>query len=475
MENERLQFSVCYGDPQLLAARGYGLVADLPFILDARPAYHRLGSRYLIDRGLGRWHPYTRGTRELEPPAPQTIHNYAHWLANFLEWADVRGVDIYTCSYHEHVSGQYKTEMVAGLWSNDGRSLGAATINPRLLQAGDFLTWLCDKGYREAFFEVPTELKRIQIGKATDSYGYRSKQISAREGMMPKGDGKKHRMQYPSHEAVGEWLERVEARFGYVYRLMCETVCLTAVRRAEVVGWRADTLPRDKSEWSSLIANPDTAYEHQTIKAAIIYGAKGKSYEGKGRDGNIVKLDHGDKIGPRGTIHVPLPLADNLYRYLTEPKLRPAALESLKQRLREKGLSRKAVLDQVADTLHLFLDPETGERIDDRQLYAAWTGVTLPAKGWSPHRGRDWWACSVLMREISYLKEPGLHLPMNTVKTAVMDVIELQIRPQLRHANSQTSMIYLHWAVDRITSGMAIQYERAYDERNPVAGNKSLE
>ena len=84
---------------------------------------------------------------------------------------------------------------------------------------------------------------------------------------MPKGDGRKQGMQYPSHEAVGEWLERIEARFGFVYRLMCETVCLTAVRRAEVVGWRTDTLPRNRSEWSSLIANPDTAYEHQTIKA----------------------------------------------------------------------------------------------------------------------------------------------------------------------------------------------------------------
>jgi hypothetical protein len=228
MDHPRLPFSVCYGDPKYLDERGYGKVSNLPFILDARPAYHRLGTRYVIDRGLGRWDPQTRGTRETEPPAPKTIDNYARWLANFLEWADTRAVDLYTCSYAGHVSGQYKTEMVAGIWSRDGGALNASTINQRIRQAGDFLTWLCDKGYREHFFEIPTEVKHVRIGSATDSHGHRIRMVKSREGLMPRRGNKKH-MPYPSHQAVGEWLDKVETRFGYVYRLMCETVCLTIV------------------------------------------------------------------------------------------------------------------------------------------------------------------------------------------------------------------------------------------------------
>lgn len=469
MDDRKLHFSVRYGDPQFLTERGYGLVANLPFIVDSRPGYHRLGSRYLIDRGLGKWHPHTRGTREVEPPAPQTIQNYAQWLANFLEWSDTRGVDLYACSYHEHVSGRYKREMVGGLWSKDGKPLDAGTINPRLVQAGDFLTWLCDKGYRQQFFEVPTEIKQFQIGSATDSHGHRLKAVAVRKGLVNTRDRNKKHMPYPSHQEVGKWLDRVETRFGYLRRLMCETICLTAVRRAELVGWRVDTLPPTRSGWPLLIANPDRQYKDQTIKADIVFGAKGRSYAGTGRNGDVVLLDHGDKIGPRGTIHVPLPLADKLHEYLTDPRLRPAALERLKQRLREQGLSRTEILNRVADTPHLFLDPETGERIDARQLYEAWTGVDLPVKGWSPHRGRDWWACSVLMRELDFLRNPDVKVPIDMVRTAVQDVIELQIKEQLRHAHSDTTLIYLHWAVDRMTTGLAIKYENAYDDRVAAA------
>ena len=77
MDERRLHFSVCYGNAQFLTEQGFDLVAALPFIVDGRPAYHRLGSRYLIDRRLGKWHPHIRGTREVEAPAPHIIDNYA--------------------------------------------------------------------------------------------------------------------------------------------------------------------------------------------------------------------------------------------------------------------------------------------------------------------------------------------------------------------------------------------------------------
>jgi integrase len=462
---DRLHFSVHYGDHQFLARQGFGLVARLPFIVDSRPAYHRLGSRYLIDRGLGKWHPYTRNGREVEPPAPRTIDNYAHWLANFLEWAEIRGVDLYTCNYREHVSGQYKREMIGGLWSKDGRSLQAGTINPRLVQAGDFLTWLCDKGFRQQAFEVPTEVKQIRLGSATDSHGHRPKEVAVRLGLVEQRGRNKKNMPYPTHQEVGDWLDRVETKYGYARRLMCEAILLTAVRRAEVVGWRTNTIPPDRDGWLHFIANPDKPYEDQTIKVEVMFGTKGKAYSAIGKNGQEMSADHGDKIGPRDTIHVPVVFADKLHEYLTDRRFRPAALERLKQRLRKQGLSRTEILARLADTVHLFLDEQTGERINDRQLYEAWTGVELPVKNWSPHRGRDWWACSVLMRELDFLRRPDLKVPNDLVRTAAMDVIQLQIQPQLRHATSQTTMIYLHWVIDRMSTGLAITYEKDFDKR----------
>lgn len=76
-------------------ANAYPALAPLPFILDSRPGYHRLGNQYLIDRALGLWGPELRGkTQEGRIPSEITMRNYAQWLANFLEWSDRRRVDI---------------------------------------------------------------------------------------------------------------------------------------------------------------------------------------------------------------------------------------------------------------------------------------------------------------------------------------------------------------------------------------------
>lgn len=121
-------YTVYYSDQALTAAAGFGKVARLPCIFDSRPGYHRLGSRYLIDRGLGIWDPVSHGRRPRPAPTEQTIRSYAHWLANFLEWADLRGVDVLTCEYVTHVHGRYQSEMLRGTWSRDGTALSPQTV-----------------------------------------------------------------------------------------------------------------------------------------------------------------------------------------------------------------------------------------------------------------------------------------------------------------------------------------------------------
>ena len=94
-------FRVVYPAQDLLKARGYGRVAHLPFIIDNRPGYHRHANEFLIDIGLGEWSPTTRGKEALStmPPSKITMHNYAHWLCNYLEYCHVRGKDSLNASY----------------------------------------------------------------------------------------------------------------------------------------------------------------------------------------------------------------------------------------------------------------------------------------------------------------------------------------------------------------------------------------
>lgn len=437
-------YTVYYSDQALTAAAGFGKVARLPCIFDSRPGYHRLGSRYLIDRGLGIWDPVSHGRRPRPAPTEQTMRSYAHWLANFLEWADLRGVDVLTCEYVTHVHGRYQSEMLRGTWSRDGTALSPQTVNLRVQQACDFLSWLADKGHRSPF-EVPVEIRTIKTGGATSSVSHEGMQVAVREGKVRKN---KRRLRMPTDEQLKAWLARVYQRCGATKGLMCETVLLTAMRREEVACLRTDTLPERPEDWH--ISSADAPRHEQRVLIDIKYGTKGPSYG----------HDHGDKVGPARSIWIPLDLAERLHAY--RESARPKALKLLVGEA--QGLAEKR--KRIADSVHLFLDDESGRRLTSRGLYNAWTSVDLPFAGWSPHLGRDWWACSVLWRELKKHEHfaafgPGVSAAL--LESTAMSIIRLQIQPQLGHAQDSTTMIYLQWVADMLGVNLSIEYERALD------------
>lgn len=437
--------TVYYSDPTLTTAAGFGRVAYLPCILDSRPGYHRTASRYLIDRGCGLWNPLTRGRAVRGvAPTPRTIRNYADWLVNFLDWAEARGIDLSTCDYIEHVQGRYQEDMLSGRWARDAVALSPRTVNLRVTQACDYLTWMADKGLRTPF-DVPQEVRRIKTGSATNSIGHKPKEVSVRKGKVRQN---KRRLRMPTDDQVKAWLTRVYEQFGPTKGLMCETILLTAVRRAEVACWRTDTLPERREDWH--LADPHASRSEQRVLVNISFGTKGPSY---GRD-------HGDKIGPARDIWLPLELAERLDQY---------RMKSRNPALRLWVNSAKTAQEKqrrIKDTVHLFLDETTGHRIGDKQLYDAWCGVDLPYKGWSPHLGRDWWSCSILWREIKKhdrLVELGIDTPVALLESTVLGIIRFHIQPQLGHADDKTSMIYLQWAADMLGVNLSIQYEAELD------------
>lgn len=434
-----MTYTVYYSNKEHTTKAGFAKVAQLPCIFDSRPGYHRLGSRYLLDRGLGQW-PKRDWGANAALPSDQTMRNYANWLANFLEWAEVRAIQLLTCDYSEHIRGRYQSEMLKGIWSRDGRPLSPRTINLRIDIASSFLEWMADRGYRAAF-SVPRKLVKVAFLRPHNWSTSHNVETFAREGKLRLN---KRRLRMPSDDQVAEWLARVYEKFGYSKGLMCETILLSAVRREEAASWRYDTLPEQRKDWH--ISKVDAPYSEQMVLVNIKFGTKGSTYG----------YDHGDKVGPDRNIWIPLHLADRLHEY--RQKLRNPALNTWVRSAGSAAEQRRRVVGAV----HLFLDEKTGKRITSKHLYNCWTGVELPFIGWSPHLGRDWWACSILWREITkHHRLLSLDTGSSTtlLESAAMTVIRFQIQPQLGHAHEDTTMIYLQWIIDMLATSLPIIYE----------------
>lgn len=434
-------------------AKAYPALARFPFILDSRPGYHRLGNQYLVDRALGLWGPKLRGkTQEGRIPSEVTMLNYAQWLANFLEWADLRSVDIHTCGYVTHIFGKYQKEMLEGSWSETGRGLSGTTVDLRVRQACEFLTWLADKGRRETF-QIPSAEKTVHTGSATNSVGHLGKKILVRPGKVRPETST---LNMPTDNEVRHWLGRIAAKFGPTRELMCETILLTAMRREEVVSLRVDTLPESRKDWH--VVNPLAPPQQQQVQIALRYGTKGTSYG----------IDYGGKIGPSRKILIPLTLALRWdeYRRTTRNKAFSQWMSGV------KGAARRA---HAQRSVHLFLRESDGARFKGAELYDTWTGVPRPTSNWSPHQGRHWWACTVLWRELKK-HERIVALDSETVtallESTAMSIIRLQIQPQLGHMQDSTTMIYLRWAIDMLSVPVSLDYED--DESNQTVGTQQV-
>lgn len=451
-------WSVVYADRALLESKNYGRVAHLPFIFTSRHNYHRLSNRFLIDLGTGVWDLSKRGAQMVDPPTGVSMRTYAWLLADYLRYCDRRGKDPTKVDYVIDLLQGYQREMVQGTWSRDGTPLAASTVNARVNTALMFLQWAGDKGLREPL-NVPTVKRTIIIDKRASSGAISTKEVESRRGKIRQP---KRTLRLPEDQHIAAWLKRVYSRCK-TQGLIAETILETAVRREEAGAWRVDTLPLNPDDWH--INNADQPIANQTVLVTLRYGTKGP---GQGED-------HGDKIGPEGTIHVPMPLALKLHEY--RQKVRPHALRSLL-----KHASDRREYDEMrANAVHLFLHPDTGQRYSGQQIYDFWTAPAVDCPpGWAPHRARDWWACSQLMRHLagreemikqaqSAAPEDRAELAQSVIKSDAVSFIQLVIQQQLRHQSSQTSMIYLQFAQDKLRLNLNLleKYEQGLDENDP--------
>lgn len=454
LKEEGLNFGyrVVFASKGYLTASGYALMEKQPFIYDGQLRYHRLANQFLIDRALGYWDPANRGKKPcLERPTDSSTETYADQLANVLDWCDVRGVDPMKIEYGPDLLERYQAEMVSGAWSKSGLGLSESTINGRIDTAIAYLCWCADRGFR-APLEIQTTTKTRRIPRPTSASSHKTEEVEQRLGKMriPK-----RRIRIPRREDVTSWLSSVYGKpdVGPTEGLLCELILESAIRLQEAACWRLDTLPIDPNDWE--IANEDAPDEERRVLVEIRFGCKGKQY-GRVND---------DKIGPRETILVPLPIARRIHSYRQTVRSR-----TLQIAIREgKSIAQQKAIR--ANAVHLFLNPETGQRYTGDQIYEIWRSVPRP-RGWSPHRARDFWACSLLlerMREraklISTSATRGMEA-LDAMRASLTDVIELEIKPQLRHASADTTMTYLQWATDQLSFMLDLNedYAKADDQ-----------
>jgi hypothetical protein len=435
-------FKLVYPKVEELSKAGFGKVAHIPAIFDSEPGYARLPSRFLIDRALGVWDPSFRGARpNPRPPSRISIKNFGYWLCNALEWAQVRNIDLMTCDYSMVLIGRYQQEMLKGIWSQHGEPLAAITVNARVDLALEFQMWCADKGYREPFL-IPTVTRSYKAGSYSNSKSHETKTVEARKG---KVKANKRDLVFPTDQEIRLWRNRVYEQpiVGATHRLMVDHILESAIRREELACWRVDTLPIDENDW--IITNPHQPEEFWQVSITFGHGTKGQEFY----------IDEfGDKMGPQGNIKLPYSLCKKIDAYRNTERVK--ALKHVTRGVRDLAKVRKLRDESV----HLYLHPKTGKRYTGDQIYQLWTNVERPAN-WSPHLGRDWWACqylwqkmqehSALIKQVHGLTNTGLDHPLLlALKDTVLNVIRMEIQPQLRHASSATTEIYLQWLFNQL-------------------------
>lgn len=461
-------YNIAYLSRKELTAAGLAHLADHPFIFDSAPGYARLPNRFLLDKALGAWPKrgadQVKRTRAVLVLSRVSMKNFARSLCNALEWAEQRGIDLMTCDYSRVLIGRYQKEMVEGIWSADNRKLSASTVNARVEIALEFQMWAQDKGLRDPFV-VPTVTRTIVTGSHRNSRSHEAKEVESRLGKVKVN---KRLLSFPTHEEIKGWRQRVKEYpgSGEVDVLIVDLILNTAIRREEAACWRVDTLPLDPADWK--ILNPSQPEEYQNVSVTLCYGTKGQQL---GID------EFGDKIGPEGEIHVPLWLAKRLHKYRENERVKA---------LMKKVKTGKTVPEQkrlMQQCVHLFLQPQTGDRYNGELIYALWSRRVPGPPHWSPHLGRDWWACTHLeerMEQHTELIKKVLatqninpeHPLVLQLRDTAQTVVQMEIQPQLRHRSSQTTEIYLQWlfAKLRMPLSMTRQWVELGDEASSAEG-----
>jgi len=420
--------SLFWPDAALMEAAGYGSIKDVPCVFDSEWLLHDAATSYLIDRALKQFsarNPLGAPSAGATLPTERSLSSFGSWLVDHLDWCEHSGRDWRTVTYASDIVKGYQQDMETGLWSRDQRPLSASTINSRGDEACLFHRWAANRGLRSNF-EVVTTVKRVRADRGDSSDGHRTVEKEVREGRVRK---KPKVLRLPTDSEIEKWHRNVRIKAGLTKALMCELIVKTGIRLEEACQWQVDTLPLDSSDW---VMVPDGEY----IQVTLTHGTKGPKRSG----------ERGERLGPSRNIKMPIELARRIDTYR---QFQRVANRSIHVRKSRDSDQRKRVARQ--NPRQLFLSDHTGLPVSRQRLYEAWVVEGgMPFKGWSPHGGRHFTACKLIIGAVERTRKAlsGANptgLAPNWLTGCASDAILLEVRPQLGHVDKETSEMYLVW------------------------------
>lgn len=439
-----MAFYLFWPTASTLSEQGFGALAHVPCIFNEQWQYESVPSQYLCARGA----PKFKSQKDLPQlrypriPTKKSMATYGESLTNFLEWCVANKLSWQEVEYSTHLIDGYQADMICGRWSETSNSLAPRTVNLRVGEACAFLEWAGGKGFRSPFDVANVAIKK-NAPSGTSVHGHKKKAIEARAGAVRPDPST---LRIPTDAELAAWHKSVLIESGFTKALMCKLILETGIRREEAVQWRMDTLPAERSKWH---------VDGDQVLVRIKYGAKGSKTKDK----------FGEDVGPARNIYLPMSLALAIHEYRTT--VRPGVRAKYVRSAPNEQEKRRRMREKPD---RLFLSDSTGEPVSAQVLYDAWTSASkLPYKGWSPHIGRNWWACKKLISACSLrfrttAVEQVFGNEHGALVSTAMDIIMLVIKPQLGHVSVETTQLYLAWIGRVFTLGsMYDKYAQALE------------
>jgi integrase len=419
--------------------QGFAEVAHVPFLLDSDGRYLDEVNRYIRERALLEWLPedafptgkLRSGLGRSSYPTVTSLRTLANRLSNFLAWCSARGLDWRRVEYTKHIVNRYQTEMLSGEWSLRSRELHGSTINRRTDEAILLLAWADQAGFRPSDappFNVPRASRR-RHRKSTGSSSRSS--VATIESRAGRVNTVPQLFSLPSPSEVATWISRVGLLRGAVKRLCCELIIATGVRVEECVQWQVDTLPLERGDWQ---------IRGQIVKVLIRAGTKGH------------RNSPADLNGPPRWVSLPLELAEKLHRYREEVRVSQLARWIRSGTTDEERARRR----RAAPPSRLFLGEVSNRPFTARMLRRAWSETPGCPNGWSPHKGRHYFACQKLIEVTTERANAAAQrldmLNSDWLTGALNNDIQMIIRPLLGHVSEETTRHYIQWVRDWFAS-----------------------
>lgn len=402
-------------DATRLTELGFGAVAHVPVLFDARGKLHRESSRYLRERATLRWHPaMTTSGRRTRPkyPKPLTLWNIGCALINFGGWGEAHSdsFDWKTCEYSD--VRRYQADQRSGAWSEDGRPLQPETANGRTDEVTHYLQWTGAVHLRPTPFEVKVSLRRKKLPPGPSG---RERHVShyVRLGREPESRSKalQNSLGLPTPQEIRAWLCALRERRGPAKE--------KAGRSVLELGWRSHELEAATvDQWPSQDTLLSLRARGQPYAAMELVVTKG----GIPRD-----------------IMIPIEFAFEIRNWIDGQRLRLAwAFHKREGRMASR---------------QIFLSDAYGYEgipISANTLYRCFSEVEPHPARWCPRFGRHAYACYYTLHAL----EAEARIAGRALSEMGADWITSRgrwwlntLRRQLGHLDEQTTEIYLRWLI----------------------------